>query len=102
MNIIFRDFRLRLESPSWTLFLSHKSSLRCSQPYQDHVTCGDIHVGRHRLLTPGGGAAARRRADHGAVAELGRHAVEARVTQGLWPLHALRRPDRHALATQFL
>ena len=79
------------------LFLESKPA-----PYQYHVTSGDVHVGWHRLLAPGGGAAAGRGASRGPVTELGRHAVEPRVAQGLRPLHALRRPDRHSLATQLL
>lgn len=39
--------------------------------YQDHVTSGDVHVGGHGLLAPGGGAAAGGGAGRGAVAELG-------------------------------
>ena len=71
-------------------------------PYQYHVTSGDVHVGRHWLFAPGGGAAAGRRAARGAIAELGRDAVEPRVTQGLRPLDALWRPDCHTLTTQLL
>lgn len=70
--------------------------------YQDHVTSGDVHVGGHGLLAPGGGAAAGGGAGRRAVAELGRDAVEPRVAQGLRALHALRRAARHALSAQLL
>ena len=70
--------------------------------YQDHVTGGYVHVGGDGLVAPGGGAAASRGAGRRPVAELGRHAVEARVTPRLRPLHALRGPHRHALATELL
>lgn len=66
------------------------------------MTSGDVHVGGHGLLAPGGGAAAGGGAGHGAVAKLGRDAVEPRVAQGLRALDALRRPARHALAAQLL
>lgn len=72
------------------------------ESYQDHVTSGDVHVGRHGLLAPGGGAAAGGGAGRRAVAELGRDAVEPRVAQGLGTLDALRRPAGHALAAQLL
>lgn len=71
-------------------------------PYQYHVTSGDVHVGWHWLLTPGGGTAAGGGAGCRAIAELRGDAVESRVAQGLWPLDALRRPDRHPLATKLL
>ena len=72
-------------------------------PHQYHVTRGDVHVGVGGLLAPGGGAAAGRGADGRApLAELGRHAVDARL-EGLERLGALRRRfDRHPLATQLL
>lgn len=38
--------------------------------YQYHVTSGDVHVGWDWLFTPGGGAAAGRRAGCRAIAEL--------------------------------
>lgn len=71
-------------------------------PYQYHVTGGDVHVGRHGLLAPGGGAAASGGAGGHAVAELRGDAVEARVAQGLRALHALRGSDRHPLAAKLL
>lgn len=72
------------------------------QTHQYHVTGGDVHVGRHGLLAPGGGAAAGGGAGGHAVAELRGDAVEARVAQGLRPLHALRGSDRHPLAAKLL
>lgn len=53
------------------------------------MTSGDVHVGRHRLFAPGGGAAAGGGAGRGAIAELGRDAVEPRVAQGLRPFDTL-------------
>lgn len=70
--------------------------------YQYHVTSGDVHVGWDWLFTPGGGAAAGRRAGCGAIAELRWHAVEPRVAQRLRPLDALRCSYRHPLTTQLL
>lgn len=79
----------------------HQSCVQ-EAPYQYHVTRGDVHVGRHRLLTPGGRAAAGGRTRRWAVAELRGDAVKPGVAQGLWTLHSLRCPDRHPLATQLL
>lgn len=99
-----------INSPSllpWHVFIPHGSLLTLflesnQAPYQDHVTSWDVHVRRHWLFAPGGGAAAGRRASRGAIAELGWHAVEPWVAQGLRPLNTLWRPDRHSLATQLL
>lgn len=99
-----------LSSPatfSTTWIITHiVSGIECNanpeDPYQYHVSGGDVHVGGNWFLAPRGGAAAGRRAGCGPVAELGRHAVEPRVAQRLRTFDALRRPDRHPLATQLL
>lgn len=105
----FRDDKLKLNSrnirltaQSYTIWCCICLFKTITRSYQDHVTSGDVHVGRDGLLAPGGGAAARRRAGDGAIAELRGHAVEAWVTQGLRAVNALRCSDCHTLATQLL
>lgn len=60
---------------------------------------GDVHVGLHRLLTPGRRAAASRRAGNGPITELGGNTIDSRGTQGLWAIRCLH---GHALTAQLL
>lgn len=81
---------------------SHCFSQSKEVPHQYHMTSGDVHIGRHRLFTPWGCAAASWRAGCRPITELGWHTVEPRVAQGLWTFNTLRRPNCHSLATQLL
>lgn len=86
--------------PSHTLTAFKEARRHTRGPHQDHVTCGDVHVGVGGLLAPGGDAAPGRGADGRAgIAELGGDAVDP----GGEGLRALAGGlDGHALPAQLL
>lgn len=83
--------------------------LSCSLPHfrpgpfpdQNHVSCGDVHVGLGRLLAPGWCAAVGTGAGLGRVTELGGHTAHPRrLWLTLCPVK--QRLCGHVLATQVL